>query len=149
MSALIAQVGAGAQGRHLVLYDGVCGLCSRLLQFVLARDHQRVFNFASLQGPTGRATIEDFGGNPDELTSFYVVENYRMPTARVIARSQAALFVADALGWPWKAVGVFRILPTGWLNRAYDLVAQHRYRIFGRYDVCLAPRPEYRDRFVD
>ncbi len=149
MSASKPQVGADAQGRHLVLYDGVCGLCSRLLQFVLARDHQRVFNFASLQSPTGRAAIENSGGNPDELTSFYVVENYRMPRARVIARSHAALFVADALGWPWKAACVFGVLPTAWLNRAYDLVARNRYRIFGRYDVCLAPRPEYRDRFVD
>jgi predicted DCC family thiol-disulfide oxidoreductase YuxK len=149
MSGSEPQVAADAQGKHLLLYDGVCGLCSRLPPFVLARDHQRVFNFASLQSPTGRAATGHSGRNPGELTSFYVVENYRMPEARVIARSAAALFVADALGWPWKAACVFGVLPTAWLNRAYDLVARNRYRIFGRCDVCLAPRPEYRDRFVD
>ena len=149
MSGSEPQGAAGAHGRHLVLYDGVCGLCNRLLQFVLERDHQRVFNFASLQSSAGRAAVENSGGNPDELTSFYVVENYGLPAARFVVKSRAALFVARALGWPWKAAGVFGVLPTAWLDRGYDLVARNRYRIFGRYDVCMAPRPEYRDRFLD
>ena len=92
------QASSGARGVHLVLYDGVCGLCSRLLQFLLARDRRAIFDFASLQGPLGRAIVERAGGNPDELSSFYVVANYRTPTSRVITKSRAALFVAGELG---------------------------------------------------
>src|SRR5882672_5292527 len=116
------QAGSGVRGDHLLLYDGVCGLCSRLLQFVLPRDRRRVFDFASLQSPTGRAVIERAGGNPGELTSFYVVEKYRTPDARVIARSRAALFVAAALGWPWKAAGLLGVLPASWLDALYDFI---------------------------
>jgi predicted DCC family thiol-disulfide oxidoreductase YuxK len=139
-----------AAGVHLVLYDGVCGLCSRLLQFLLVYDRARVFSFASLQSVTGQAFVRRFGGNPDDLTSFYVVANYRAPEdARAFVKARAALFVAGKLGWPWKAASLFGVLPATLLDRIYELVGRNRYRVFGRYDQCLTPRPEYRDRFVD
>jgi predicted DCC family thiol-disulfide oxidoreductase YuxK len=138
-----------AEGVHLVLYDGVCGLCNRLLQFTLERDRREVFAFASLQSRVAKATVERMGGDPDALTSFYVVPNYRDPDARLLGRSRAALFVAAELGWPWKAATVLGVLPTAILNPFYDVIARHRYRVFGRFDHCLIPRPEYRRRFLD
>src|SRR5436190_22201522 len=75
-----AQAPSNSQGAHLVLYDGVCGLCSRLLQFLLSHDHHDGFNFASLQSATGKEIVARWGGNPDELTSFYVLANYRRVT---------------------------------------------------------------------
>jgi predicted DCC family thiol-disulfide oxidoreductase YuxK len=144
-----AQVSSGGQGIHLVLYDGVCGLCNRLVQFLLATDRRAVFDFASLQGATGRAIVEGAGKNPDELNSFYVFANYRTPKSRILTKGQAALFVAGELGWPWKLVSLMRVLPSAALDRTYDLVARHRYRLFVRDDACVVPRPQYRDRFVD
>lgn len=144
-----AQVPSIAEGRHLLLYDGVCGLCSRLLQFLLEHDRRAVFTFASLQSPTGRTTVERCGGNPDELTSFYALADYRTGHARMFGRSAAALFVAAELGWPWKAAGLMRVLPTTILDRLYDFVARNRYRVFGRHEQCLTPRPEFRGRFIE
>ncbi len=143
------QASSDGTGVHLVLYDGVCGLCNRLLQFLLAVDHRAIFDFASLQSTTGRLIVERAGGQPDELHSFYVSANYRTPGARVITKGEAVLFVAGELGWPWKLASLVRALPSGWLDRAYDLVARNRYRIFGRREQCLAPRPEFRNRFVE
>src|SRR5688572_13050513 len=101
MAGSSAQSSAAAADAHLVLYDGVCGLCSRLLQFVLEHDRRRVFTFASLQSGTGKAMVERFGGDPNnELTSFYVVANYRTNHAQIFSRSSAALLVASELGWP-------------------------------------------------
>ncbi len=137
------------EGAHLVLYDGVCGLCSRLLQFLLEHDRRRVLTFASLQGAVGRAMVERFGGNPDELTSFYVVTTFRTNHARMLSRSNAALFVAGELGWPWRMAVLMRVLPTAILDRVYDIVARNRYRVFGRYDQCQIPRPELRRRFAE
>jgi predicted DCC family thiol-disulfide oxidoreductase YuxK len=146
----MSQAEPQATGAHLVLYDGVCGLCSRLLQFLLVHDRARAFNFASLQSPTGQAFVGRFGGSLNELTTFYVVENYRAAgEARGLVKARAALFVAGTIGWPWKAACVFGVLPTALLDRLYDVVARNRYRVFGRYEQCLMPRPEYRDRFVD
>jgi predicted DCC family thiol-disulfide oxidoreductase YuxK len=142
------QVPSRAEGAHLVLYDGVCGLCSRLLQFLLDHDHRSVFRFASLQSATGRAMVERFGGNPDDLTSFRVVANYR-DEARMFSRSSAALFVARELGWPWKAATAMGVMPAAILDHIYNLVARTRYGLFGRFDVCLTPRPEFRRRFID
>ena len=144
-----AQASASAEGTHLVLYDGVCALCNGLVQFLLARDRRAVFRFASLQSATGQAMVTRFGGNPEDLTSFYVVKNFQTGSARALTRSRAALFVMNEIGWPWKFARVLEVLPTAILNRGYDLIAASRYRVFGRYDQCLAPRPEFRDRFVD
>ena len=143
------QASSAGQGVHLVLYDGVCGLCNRLLQFLLAVDHRAVFDFASLQSATGRAIVERAGGHPDDLNSFCVSANYRTPRARVITKGEAALFVAGELGWPWKLAGLLRAIPSRWLDRVYDLVARNRYRVFGRHEQCLVPRPEFRNRFVE
>src|SRR4051812_42635627 len=126
-----------AEGVHLLLYDGVCGLCNRLLQSVLRHDHRHVFTFASLQSPVGRSMVERNGGNPDELTSMYVIADYRTASARVFVRSDAALFVACALGWPWKAARLARFVPRRMRDRVYDIVARNRYRAFGRFDQCL------------
>jgi predicted DCC family thiol-disulfide oxidoreductase YuxK len=144
-----AQARFVADGPHLVLYDGVCGLCNRLLQFLLVHDHRAVFRFASLQSATGQATVARAGGDPHALNSFYVFANYQTPNARLFARSSAALFVAGQLGWPWTAARLLGILPGTLLDRLYDLVAHSRYRIFGRLDRCPVPRPEHRVRFVD
>ena len=137
------------EGTHLVLYDGVCGLCNRLLQFLFKHDRRAVFRFASLQSPVGRATVARFGGNPDELTTFYLVADYRTDRARMVNKSRAALFVARELGWPWRAVTVMAVLPKPVLDRVYDAIARSRYRLFGRVEHCVIPTPELRRRFID
>jgi predicted DCC family thiol-disulfide oxidoreductase YuxK len=134
---------------HLVLYDGVCGLCNRLLQFMLRHDRRRVFVFAALQGAVGRSIVTRSGGTPTELTTFYVVTDYSGPNARLLTKSDAALFIATRLGWPWKAAGLLRAVPRVIRDGVYNVVARSRYRWFGRYDSCPLPSPESRGRFID
>ena len=138
-----------SRGAHLVLYDGVCGLCNRLLQFLLKHDHRDVFRFASLQSPIGKTTIARWGGDPEDLTTFYVVSNFRTPDARAVTKGDAALFVARELGWPWKVACVGRAFPKALRDRIYRVIARNRYRVFGRYEQCLVPNKESRGRFVD
>ena len=132
-----------------MLYDGVCGLCNSLLQFLLTHDRRGVFAFASLQSAIGREVVDRLGGDPTELTSFYVLANYRTRHSRIFARSKAALFVARQLGWPWKAAVIVGVLPSAVLDRAYIVIARNRYRVFGRFEQCLPPRREFQGRFVD
>ena len=61
----------------------------------------------------------------------------------------AALFLMRTLGWPWRAMTVAGIVPAAILDRAYDIVARHRYQVFGRYDTCPIPDAEHRARFID
>ena len=149
MTGSPAQPASDGAGAHLVLYDGVCGLCSRLVQFLLEHDRRAVFTFASLQSAVGRGMVQRFGGDPNELGSFYVLADNRGEKPQMFSRSSAALFVSGELGWPWKMAGLMRVLPTSILDHVYNVVARNRYRVFGRYEQCLTPRPEFRDRFVD
>ena len=135
-------------GRHLLLFDGHCGLCTAFVQFVLPRDRGGIFRFASLSSPDGRATVTRHGGDADDMSTVYVVADYRTAEARPLTRSRAALFVLGALGWPWKAATLFGVLPTALLDRVYDFVARNRYRVFGRREQCMMPRPEWQDRFI-
>src|SRR5262249_6613253 len=116
MVHLPKQDGRDGEGIHLVLYDGVCGLCSR----------RCVFRFALLQSGEGKAMVARSDGNPEYLTSFYVFPNFRTHGC-VLTRSNAALFVAGELGWPSKVLRVAGLLPAVLRDRAYDVIARFRW----------------------
>src|SRR6185295_1833227 len=149
MAPTAAHTSPTSEGAHLLLYDGVCGLCDSLIQLVLKHDRHHVFHFASLQSDAAKAALAPFNCDPNDLTTMYVVRDYRSATPVPLARGRAALFVASMLDWPWKAATALRLLPTVLINLGYNLIARYRYRLFGRYDQCLMPSPEYRDRFID
>jgi predicted DCC family thiol-disulfide oxidoreductase YuxK len=136
-------------GRHLILYDGVCGLCNRMNNFILARDPHGLFHFASLQSEVGRSLLLRTGEPVNALDTFYVVIDYRSQHPCVLSKAHAALYVTRQIGGIWRLSEIFGLLPDTLLNSVYDFIARHRYRIFGRYDICLTPKPEYKARFVD
>ncbi len=144
----------------IILYDGVCGLCNRLNQFILRRDPDAIFRFASLQSPFAERILSRHGANPQDLDTVYVVVNLDLtnhdlakeaqPDERLLPRSDAIIFVLKRLGGIWKLLGVFlQLLPRVLRNGAYRLVARNRYRIFGRFETCMLPSPENRKRFLD
>lgn len=133
-----------------LLYDGVCGLCNRLVKFILRRDQNAVFRFASLQSGFAARVMTRHGANPGQLDTFYVVLNYGEPQETLIARSDAAVYVLKQLGGIWGVAAIVAgMLPKFLRDGAYSLVARNRYRIFGRYDSCPLPSAETRARFLD
>jgi len=136
-------------GRHLILYDGVCGLCNRLVTEVLPRDPRGLFHFASLQSPTARALLTAHGRNPDVLDNMYVVEDYKSDSPRLLGRARAALFVIAHIESHWRFLKTFGVLPTFLLDAVYSIVARNRYRVFGKLDHCLVATAQYTGRFVD
>jgi len=93
-----AQPSCSSGGTHVVLYDGVCGLCSRLVQFLLRHDRRRVFSFASLQSAVGKSIMERSGGNPCELASFYVVADYQTAAITCLHQERRCAFRRWRLG---------------------------------------------------
>ena len=134
----------------IILYDGVCGLCNRLNQFVLRRDPDAIFRFASLQSPFAARILARYGANVHDLDTVYVVVNFELPDLHLLPRSEAIIFVLKQLGGVWKVLGlVLQLLPRPLRNAAYHFVARNRYRIFGRFETCMLPSPENRNRFLD
>jgi predicted DCC family thiol-disulfide oxidoreductase YuxK len=139
----------GGSGVHLVLFDGVCGLCDRLVQFTLQHDRRAVFDFASLQSATGHEILRAKGRDIHDLTTFLVVVNYQTIDRRVLVKSDAALFLLGELGWPWRAARLFQRLPHVISNPLYDVIARNRYRLFGKRERCRLPAGGVRTRFID
>lgn len=134
----------------VVFFDGVCGLCDRLVLFLLRRDRHGVLRFAPLQSDLASRTLSKHGLAAADLDSVVVVSLWRLADERVFTRARAVLQTLEALGGGWRVLArTARIVPLPLANGVYRLVARSRYRIFGRFDVCQMPRPEWRDRFLD
>ena len=134
----------------LLLYDGVCGLCNRLVQFTLRHDRNDEFRFASLQSPTAERVLARHGAAAAELDTFYIVTNLDQPGERLLDRSEAAIFLFRKLGPGWRmAATIGQVLPRGIRDALYNLVARNRYRIFGKLDQCPVPAPGQRHKFLD
>ncbi len=133
----------------ILLYDGVCGLCNRFVQFILRRDRDAIFRFASLQSALAARILARHGANPTDLDTVYVVVHERRDEY-LLSRSDAVVFVLKQLGSLWRAVAsLLHLLPRFLRDPAYNAVARHRYRIFGRFDVCLLPSDKDQSRFLD
>ena len=134
-------------GQPVLLYDGLCGFCDRTVQFVLARDPGGRMRFAPLQGEYARQILKEHASLRD-IDSLILVEA-GVDVHSPLVRSDAILAIAGYLGWPWRAAGVFRIVPRPLRDWAYDVFARQRYRLLGRYDACPLPSAEVRARFID
>ncbi len=129
----------------VLLYDGVCGLCNRLVRFVVRHDRRARFRFASLQSTYAHRILKLHGLDPQDLNTLYVVEAERLTT-----RADAVIFILQDLGGLWRvAAAALRIFPKPLRDWGYSVVARHRYRIFRRYETCLLPEKKYQDRFLD
>ena len=109
---------------HLLLYDGECGLCHAIVQFVLPRDRSGQFHFAALQSRAAAKVMARFGDRPGDQDTFVVVAGYQTPHPVMLIRGRAAVFVLTTLGGPWKAAAVLGLLPPALLDSGYDLIAR-------------------------
>ena len=133
---------------HLIMYDGVCGLCNHFVQFVLPRDSRKCFRFIALQDSLARRILAGHGRNPDSLDTIGVLTGWKTSEESLLVKSDAALFVLRELGGIWGLVAFGRVLPCGFRDWCYDRVANVRYRLFGRLDVCPVPTKEQRALFI-
>jgi predicted DCC family thiol-disulfide oxidoreductase YuxK len=135
--------------KPIVLYDGVCGLCNRLVQFLLKRDRQDRLRFASLQSDFSAAILKRHGANTRNLDTVYLVMDHEEPGERLLARSDAILSLGRQLGGIWSLAVVGKVLPRLIRDWMYNFVARNRYAVFGRYDSCMIPEGRHRRKFLE
>lgn len=132
-------------GGPVIVFDGVCLLCSRWVRFLLRHDEDSHYRFASMQSVSGRELLLAHGLDPDSPQSFLLVEGGHGHTD-----SDAIARVLLSLGHRrWRFLGrAIQLVPRAVRDRLYRFVARHRYRIFGQSRSCYAPTPEQRARFM-
>ena len=139
-----------AGSNPIILYDGVCGLCNRLVKFLLKHDKDGRLRFASLQSEFAEKVLRRHGFDAKDLDTVHVVENYDQPGERVLQRSDAILRAGRELGGFWgTSSSVAKVVPRPIRDLVYRFVATNRYRVFGKYDTCMLPDPNQRSRFLD
>ena len=128
----------------VVLFDGVCNLCSSSVQFIIKHDSKKIFRFASLQSEFGQDVLKHFGLPANELNSFILLEDEKIYT-----RSTGALRVTKKLNGLWPALYAFIIAPPFIRNAVYSYIAHNRYKWFGKKEACWVPTAALRKLFLD
>jgi predicted DCC family thiol-disulfide oxidoreductase YuxK len=134
---------AVARSHPVLLFDGVCNLCNRWVQFVIERDPEAQFRFAPLQSTAAQRLLADCGYEGETLDSVVLVEDGTYYT-----KSDAVIRTAYHLGGVYRLLEPGKIVPTRLRNAVYDFVAARRYGWFGKRDQCMMPEPDLRERFL-
>jgi predicted DCC family thiol-disulfide oxidoreductase YuxK len=135
--------------RTIVLYDGVCGLCNRAVQFLLKRDRHDRFRFASLQSDFAANVLQRHGIDHTQLDTVYAVVNHGETNEKLLAKGDAFLFFAKVLGGVSSVARLGSVIPRPIRNWLYDFVAANRYRVFGKAESCMLPDPASRHKFLE
>jgi predicted DCC family thiol-disulfide oxidoreductase YuxK len=130
----------------VVLFDGVCNICSRSVNFIIDRDPEGKLRFASLQSPAGRRILEGFSYTvpPGDPETIVVIDR-----SRLYQQSGAMLRIARHMRGAWPLLMAFLVVPRPLRDALYRWAAARRYRWFGRSDTCRLPTQELRSRFLE
>jgi predicted DCC family thiol-disulfide oxidoreductase YuxK len=127
----------------IVIFDGVCNLCARSVQFILRHESRPQFMFSPLQSAAGARLLTAHGFPAANVESFVLVSD-----GKVYTRSTAALRIARHFKGAWQLLRVLWLIPLPLRDLAYDFVARNRYSWFGKADSCMVPSPELSARFM-
>jgi predicted DCC family thiol-disulfide oxidoreductase YuxK len=127
----------------VIVFDGVCVLCSGWVRFLLRHDRRQRYRFAAMQSTAGRELLRANGLNADDPASFLLLE-----AGRAYFNSDAIIRVLRGLGGAWRAAVLLRLVPAFIRDAIYVRVARNRYRWFGQRDVCMRPEPQHSGRFI-
>jgi predicted DCC family thiol-disulfide oxidoreductase YuxK len=137
-------MGTGSPLKPIILFDGVCNLCTGSVLFTIKRDRSSKFLFASLQSSFGQSQMVKYGLPIREFNTFFLLKG-----EKVYRKSDAALEVVRELSGLWPVLYVFKVVPTFIRNAVYDFVSKNRYKWFGKKDSCMIPTPALQARFIN
>ncbi len=128
----------------IVLFDGVCNLCAGFVQFLIPRDPDGTFSYASLQSEIGQELLAEHDLPTDDLESVVLIEG-----DDAYVKSGAVIRIGQLLGGVYALAGPLRFLPRRLRDWGYDVVAANRYRLFGKKESCMLPSEDVQSRFLE
>jgi predicted DCC family thiol-disulfide oxidoreductase YuxK len=135
----------------VLLFDGECGLCNRVVRFLLRIDKGGQLRFSPLQGPLAQAYLKSHNLPTEDFSTIVFVPDWAQrdrPDFRLSADGIAAALRVCG-GWGRILGAVIDIAPSRFSDICYKFIARVRYRIFGPWRACPLPKPEWAKRFID
>lgn len=129
--------------RPIILFDGVCNLCNGWIRFILKREKNQLYRFASLQSDVGKKLLNDHNISKN-LTSIVLIAE-----GNAYQKSDAVLRICANLNYPWYLGRWLLTMPKTLRDRIYDFVATNRYKWFGRQQQCALMQADQKLRFLD
>ncbi len=129
---------------NVILFDGICKLCNAWSNFIIKHDREHLFKLCSVQSDAGKKILVHFDFPADFYETMLFVEGNKC-----YKQSDAFFKVVAKLGYPWKIVCIFWLIPKPIRNWMYDRIALNRYRLFGKYDYCSLPNADHEARYLD
>jgi predicted DCC family thiol-disulfide oxidoreductase YuxK len=129
--------------QSVLLYDGLCGLCSATVRFTLQHERAATIRFVAIQSGAGQTLAQAHGMDVNNPESFLLIEG-----GRGFAKADGVIALARHLKGPARLIGLGRLVPRSIRNWLYDRIARNRYRIFGKRSACLIPDPAISHRFT-
>jgi predicted DCC family thiol-disulfide oxidoreductase YuxK len=130
--------------KKIIIFDGICNLCNRSVQFVIKSDKRDLYRFVPLQSSLGKDLLT-YSGSADLTIDSIVLYN---PPTTIYYKSEAALRIVMGLGGIYTLAKIFLWLPTTFRDAIYDYVARNRYRWYGKRESCMMPSPEVLSKFL-
>ena len=128
----------------VILFDGVCNLCNSSVNWIIDHDKQNQFKFASLQSVYGQNTVKQLGLQDNYMNTVVFEDN-----GKAYLRSDAALQILKQLGGVYSLAVVFYIVPSFVRDFFYKIVANNRYKWFGKKESCRITTPELKSKFLE
>ncbi len=128
----------------VILFDGLCNLCSASVQFILKRDVYNKYRFTSLQSDAGISLLKQFQIDIQTSPQTLILLN----KGKLYTRSTAALMIASNLSGLWPLLSIFIIIPPVFRDLFYRIIASNRYNWFGKKTECWIASPEYKNLFL-
>ena len=131
---------------HIVFFDGVCNLCNHSVDFVIKRDKKNIFLFSSLQSQNAQDTLKGHNYPQEKIENISNIVYLRK--GKIEIKSTAALLICWDLGGLFSIAPLFLIIPTFIRDFFYDIIANYRYKWFGKKNSCRLPTKEEEKKFL-
>jgi len=132
------------QATRILLFDGVCNLCSGSVLFVIKRDAKKQIRYASIQSNKGKMLLKQFHIHESYLGSLIFIDE-----GKVYLKSSGALRLCKYLKGLWPILFSLILIPAPIRNLFYDWVAKNRYHWFGKNESCMVPTVALKHLFLD
>ena len=128
---------------HIVIFDGVCHFCIGSVNIIINRDSRGIFGFVPRQSRFGQTLIQKYKVPEDEVGTILLIKN-----GQCYRGADAVLEITKDLNGIWPLYQILKQVPRPVRDLFYNVFARNRYKLFGKRDTCMLPRPDVIARFI-